>query len=67
MANDPQASFGGVEQYILAGEIALLEMAWEEAEEIASIADDLIVSPEIVRQLEQLKAKRTSDSGVDRS
>ena len=35
------------EQYILAGEMALLEMAWEEAEEIAAIADDLTVSPEI--------------------
>ena len=55
------------ERYILAGEIGLLEMAWEEAEEIAAIADDLIVSPEIVRQLDQLKAKRRSDSGVDRS
>ncbi len=55
------------ERYILAGEMALLEMAWEEAEEIAAIADDLTVSPEIVRQLEQLKAKRPSDSGVDRS
>ncbi len=55
------------ERYILAGEIGLLEMAWEEAEEIAAIADDLIVSPEIVRQLDQLKAKRPSDSGVDRT
>ncbi len=55
------------EQYILAGEIGLLEMAWEEAEEIAAIADDLTVSPEIVRQLDQLKAKRPSESGVDRS
>lgn len=55
------------ERYILAGEIGLLEMAWEDAEEIAAIADNLTISPEIVRQLDQLKAKRPSDSGVDRS
>ena len=55
------------ERYILAGEMGLLEMAWEDAEEIAAIADDLAVSPEVVRRLDQLKAKRASHSGVDRS
>ena len=33
------------------GDMALLEMAWEEAEEIAAIADNLTLLPEVVRQL----------------
>jgi hypothetical protein len=43
------------ERYALEGEMALLAMAWEEAEEIAAIADDLVVSPEIEQQLEALR------------
>ena len=33
------------------GDMALLEMAWEEAEEIAAIADNLTLLPEVIRQL----------------
>jgi hypothetical protein len=48
------------ERYALEGEIALLEMAWEEAEEIAAIADDLVVSPEIERRLEELRRETSA-------
>ena len=51
------------ERCALEGEMALLEMAWEEAEEIAQIADNLTLSRDVVRQLEELqraRAKRES-------
>ncbi len=43
------------ERIALEGELALLEMAWKEAEEIAAIADGLTIPPEVDQQLEQLK------------
>lgn len=48
------------ERAALEGELELLEMAWQEAEEIAGIADGLTIPPEVDHQLERLKqeAKR---------
>jgi hypothetical protein len=39
----------------LEGELALLERAWKEAEEIAAIADDLLVSEKVRTALRHLK------------
>ena len=41
-----------LERRALEGELALLEHAWREAEEIAAIADDLLVPPTIREKLE---------------
>jgi len=43
------------ERAALEGELELLEMAWQEAEEIASIADGLTIPAEVDEQLKQLK------------
>lgn len=43
------------ERFALEGEMALLEMAWEEAEAVAAIADALLVSPQVEDQLEALR------------
>ncbi len=40
--------------------MALLEMDWEEAEEIAAIADNLTLLPEVVRQLEELRRETST-------
>ena len=52
------------ERFALEGEIALLEMAWEEAEEIAAIADNLMVPPHVEAQLEEMRqaARRNARS-----
>ena len=52
------------ERFALEGEIALLEMAWEEAEEIAAIADNLMVPPHVEVQLDEMRraARRTQDT-----
>ena len=43
------------ERFVMEGEMWLLELAWQEAEEIAAIADNLTVSPEVEAKLEQLR------------
>lgn len=43
------------ERIAMEGELALLELAWKEAEEIAAIADDLTIPPEVDQQLQRLK------------
>jgi len=43
------------ERRALEGELALLETAWKEAEEIAAIADDLFVSDDTRKRLSSLK------------
>ena len=43
------------ERIALEGELALLEEAWKDAEEIAAIADNLTIPAEVDRQLDQLK------------
>lgn len=43
------------ERIALEGELALLELAWKEAEEIAAIADSLTIPADVERRLEELK------------
>ena len=43
------------ERRALEGELALLETAWQEAEEIAAIADDMFVPDETRARLSELK------------
>lgn len=50
------------ERFALEGEMALLEMAWEEAEEIAAIADNLTLPHDVERQLEELHRARNRDN-----
>jgi hypothetical protein len=45
------------ERRALEGELALLEAAWREAEEVAKIADDMFVPDSTVARLEQLKTE----------
>jgi hypothetical protein len=51
------------ERRAIQGELALLEAAWREAEEIAGIADKLLVPDEVEGQLERLKGRRKVDAG----
>ncbi len=48
------------ERLALLGELAELERAWLEAERIAAIADNLLVSPEVEEKLERLRNGSTS-------
>ncbi|HEX7020680.1 MAG TPA: hypothetical protein VF159_11740 [Gemmatimonadaceae bacterium] len=48
------------ERRALDGELALLEEAWREAEEIAAIADDMFVSPEASDTLARLRREQGS-------
>jgi hypothetical protein len=43
------------ERIALEGDLALLELDWKEAEEIAAIADSLLVAPEVEEQLKELR------------
>lgn len=54
------------ERCALAGELALLEMAWREAEEIAGIADSLALPPGIEAKYEELKGRVTVKDGEGR-
>ncbi|KPJ88336.1 MAG: hypothetical protein AMS18_13465, partial [Gemmatimonas sp. SG8_17] len=45
------------ERCALEGEMWLLELAWQEAEEIAAIADDLTVPAEVEQKLQQLRLR----------
>lgn len=49
------------ERIALEGELALLELDWQEAEEIAVIADSLLVPAKVEEQLEQLRSKEAAD------
>jgi hypothetical protein len=46
------------ERAALAGELELLELAWEEAEQIAAIADSLAIPDEVEERLKQLREAR---------
>jgi hypothetical protein len=48
------------ERAALAGELALLEMAWQEAEEIATIADGLALPREVEERFQEMK----EDTGI---
>lgn len=45
------------ERRALEGELAVLEEAWREAEEIASISDDMFLPEEISKQLAEIKRR----------
>jgi hypothetical protein len=45
-----------VERIAMEGDLALLELAWREAEEIAAIADDLLVPEEVESRLRELRS-----------
>ncbi len=45
------------ERLLLQGELRVIEDQWREAEEVAAIADELTVSPAILRQLERLRMR----------
>jgi hypothetical protein len=49
------------ERRAIEGELELLEEAWREAEEIAGIADSLLVSPAVEDQLARLKDRARKD------
>jgi hypothetical protein len=50
------------ERRALAGELKGLEMAWRAADEVAQIADDLLVPPEVTDDLARLKDPDASDA-----
>lgn len=52
------ASHEESERRAMEGELALLEAAWKQAEEIAKIADNLLVPPTVDEFLERNRAKR---------
>jgi hypothetical protein len=45
------------ERRAMAGELALLEEAWRQAEEIAAISDDMFVPSTVSRAIERLKGR----------
>jgi hypothetical protein len=45
-----------LERRALEGELRLLERAWEEAEEVAAIADDLTLAQRVLERLARLGA-----------
>jgi hypothetical protein len=49
------AAHDEIERRALEGELAALETAWREAEEVAAIADQLTLPERVVAQLERLK------------
>lgn len=48
------------ERQAIEGELSLLEAAWRDAEEIAGIADDMLVAPSVQRQLDEMKGRARS-------
>jgi hypothetical protein len=55
------------ERFALEGELALLELDWREAEEIAAIADSLLIPLDVEQQLERMRerAARGADSDAE--
>jgi len=52
------------ERRAMEGELAELERAWREAEEIAAIADDLLLPASIGERLDHLKGRSTARAGA---
>jgi hypothetical protein len=50
------AAHEDIERRAMEGELAILEQAWKEAEEIAAISDSLLESPEVDEKIASLKA-----------
>ena len=53
------------ERLAMQGELAVLEQAWREAEEIAAIADDMFLPPVVTSTLERLQSRRTPPRAAD--
>jgi hypothetical protein len=51
------------ERRAMDGELEELKRAWEEAEVIAKIADDMFLSPAVTDRVAELRARRTEDEG----
>lgn len=49
------------ERRAIEGELSLLEAAWREAEEIAQIADDMLVAPAVQQQIEAMRGTRANE------
>ena len=52
------------ERRAIAGELAPLERAWREAEEIAAIADDLLLPDGLAAKLDQLRGRSSARAGA---
>jgi hypothetical protein len=52
------------ERRALEGELHLLEEAWQQAEEVAAIADDMFLPESVETELARLRAARDSDAGA---
>ena len=53
------------ERRALDGELARLAEEWKEAEEVAAIADDLFVSPDVEEWIRQTGERNRSDPDAD--
>jgi hypothetical protein len=58
------AAHEDTERRALEGELYLLEEAWQEAEEIAAIADDMFLPPSIDAELARLREARGRDASA---
>ena len=61
------ASHEEQERRAMEGELALLEAAWRQAEEVARIADDMFLPPDTSERLEQLKTRDAARGTRDAS
>jgi hypothetical protein len=57
------AAHEDVERRAMEGELALLEAAWREAEEVAAIADGLLVPAGVAARLRALKGEGAPEEG----
>ncbi len=51
------------ERILMEGDLALLELAWKEAEELAAIADRLLIPSEVERRLQRMRKRGAQGSG----
>jgi hypothetical protein len=58
------AAHEDVERRAMEGELAILEAAWRQAEEIASISDNLFVAPGVDEEMKQLAAREPLPRGT---
>ena len=58
------AAHEDTERRALEGELHLLEEAWQQAEEIAAIADDMFLPASVDAELARLRAERGPDAGA---
>jgi hypothetical protein len=58
------AAHEDTERRALEGELYLLEEAWQQAEEIAAIADDMFLPQSVDAELARLRAARDPDASA---